>query len=328
MRPQHVVPTGFFQEARVCELPGPGTKECRAAPSLAGGERTHVWRVWGRFVGGKVPCPYGPSAGDEGFVKNVEFFKKWRETVGPEYPLMLDCYMALTVPYTIKLAKALEPYNLKWIEECLPPDDYDGYEQVPCAWDCPRPPAFFCLGCAVRGLSLVARGHVCLGPGVQIKRSIEGMGIMVTTAEHEYTRYGYRELIKRKAVDVLQPDITWLGGITEARRVVAMAAAYDILVVPHGSSVYSYHLQASQERGSGATLRLNGCGARPHVLAAVALRSTPLATAHWRSTSTSPPSRTRLCPTLGASSPTSRCPRCTSLRRPAPLFTRRPGRTH
>ena len=41
----------------------------------------------------------------------------------------------------------------------------------------------------------------------------------------------------------LQPDITWLGGITEARRVVALAAAHDILIVPHGSSVYSYHLQ-------------------------------------------------------------------------------------
>jgi L-alanine-DL-glutamate epimerase-like enolase superfamily enzyme len=35
----------------------------------------------------------------------------------------------------------------------------------------------------------------------------------------------------------LQPDITWLGGLTEARRIVAMAAAYDILVIPHGESV-------------------------------------------------------------------------------------------
>ena len=42
---------------------------------------------------------------------------------------------------------------------------------------------------------------------------------------------------------MLQPDITWLGGLTEARRIVAMAAAYDLPVVPHGSSVYSYHLQ-------------------------------------------------------------------------------------
>ena len=36
---------------------------------------------------------------------------------------------------------------------------------------------------------------------------------------------------------------SWLGGITEARRVVAMASAYDVAVIPHGSSVYSYHLQ-------------------------------------------------------------------------------------
>lgn len=66
---------------------------------------------------------------------------------------------------------------------------------------------------------------------------------LLTTGEHEYTRYGYRLLLERNAVDVLQPDITWVGGITEARRVVALAAAYDVMVIPHGSSVFSYHLQ-------------------------------------------------------------------------------------
>jgi len=156
------------------------------------------------FVAAKVPCCYGPSDGDEGFRKNVEFFKECREKVGPEFPLMLDCYMSLSVPYAIKLARALEPYGLKWMEEFLPPDDYEGYEEV--------------------------------------KKALQGI-TMLTTAEHEYTRYGFRELIKRRVVDILQPDITWLGGMTEARRVVAMAAAYDILVIPHGSSIYSYHLQ-------------------------------------------------------------------------------------
>ena len=42
---------------------------------------------------------------------------------------------------------------------------------------------------------------------------------------------------------LFQPDITWLGGITEARKVVALAAAHNIMIIPHGSSVYSYHLQ-------------------------------------------------------------------------------------
>ena len=56
-------------------------------------------------------------------------------------------------------------------------------------------------------------------------------------------RYGYRQLIERKCADIIQPDITWMGGITEARRLVSMAMSHDLLVIPHGSSVYSYHLQ-------------------------------------------------------------------------------------
>ena len=59
------------------------------------------------FVGAKIPCPYGPSAGDEGLRKNVAFFKDAREKVGPDFPLMLDCYMALTVPYSIKVQQQL-----------------------------------------------------------------------------------------------------------------------------------------------------------------------------------------------------------------------------
>lgn len=157
------------------------------------------------FVGAKVPCPYGPSAGDEGFRKNVEFFKDWRSKVGPEFPLMLDCYMAMTVPYTVKLAKALEPYGLKWIEEFLPPDNYGGYDDV--------------------------------------RKAMRGSSVMLTTGEHEYNRYGYQLLLNKRCVDILQPDISWLGGITEVRRVIAMASAHDVMVIPHGSSIYSYHLQ-------------------------------------------------------------------------------------
>mmetsp|Transcript_15576 Transcript_15576/g.23053 ORF Transcript_15576/g.23053 Transcript_15576/m.23053 type:complete len:207 (+) Transcript_15576:711-1331(+) len=80
------------------------------------------------------------------------------------------------------------------------------------------------------------------GPSAGDEGSVLGR-CMLTTAEHEYTRYGFRRLIQDKAVDILQPDVTWMGGITEARRITAMASAYDILVIPHGSSVYSYQLQ-------------------------------------------------------------------------------------
>ncbi|MBL4645974.1 MAG: L-rhamnonate dehydratase, partial [Rhizobiales bacterium] len=67
-----------------------------------------------------------------------------------------------------------------------------------------------------------------------------------TTGEHEYTRYGFRKLIEARAIDILQPDVMWLGGMTKLLRVSAMAAACDLLVVPHGSGAYSSHFMMSQ----------------------------------------------------------------------------------
>ena len=40
------------------------------------------------FVGAKIPCAHGPADGEEGFKENVEIFKKAREAVGPDFPLM------------------------------------------------------------------------------------------------------------------------------------------------------------------------------------------------------------------------------------------------
>ena len=60
--------------------------------------------------------------------------------VGPDFPLALDCYMALSVPYAIRLGHALAPHGLKWLEEFLPPDDYEGYAEVPSPTPPPWPP--------------------------------------------------------------------------------------------------------------------------------------------------------------------------------------------
>jgi L-rhamnonate dehydratase len=185
--------------------------------ALLGGkckERLPVYATTGRpdraqalgFQGAKVPLPYGPGDGDRGMRANIEFLKSARAAVGLDFPLMVDCYMSLTVPYTIELCTRIDrevPGGVKWVEEFLPPDDYDGYATV--------------------------------------KARVSST--LLTTGEHEYTRYGFRQLLERRCADVLQPDITWCGGITEARRIVALAAAYDIPVIPHGSSVFSYHLQ-------------------------------------------------------------------------------------
>ena len=119
----------------------------------------------------------------------------------PHFPIMIDCYMALTVPYTIELARRIDrevPNGVKWIEEHLPPDDYEGYSEV--------------------------------------KRKV-GQYNLFTCGEHEYTRYGFRQLLEKKCCDILQPDITWCGGITEAKKIYALASAYvSPFSFPHSST--------------------------------------------------------------------------------------------
>ncbi|MBS7654296.1 mandelate racemase/muconate lactonizing protein [Candidatus Bathyarchaeota archaeon] len=57
--------------------------------------------------------------------------------------------------------------------------------------------------------------------------------IPIAGGEHEYTRWGVRELLKHEAVDILQTDVTWVGGITEMRKICALASSEGIPVIPH-----------------------------------------------------------------------------------------------
>ncbi len=158
------------------------------------------------FIGGKMPLAHGPADRLEGIRANREAFQAMREKVGPDFMLMADCWMALDVPYATELAYALRDLNLYWLEEVLPPYDFDGHrllkERAP--W------------------------------------------MRWTTGEHEYTRYGFRKLIESRAVDIIQPDVMWCGGLTELLRISALAATYDVPVVPHGSGAYSYHFVITQ----------------------------------------------------------------------------------
>ena len=55
----------------------------------------------------------------------------------------------------------------------------------------------------------------------------------IAGGECEYTRYGFRQLINRRAVDILQPDLCATGGFTEMQHIVAMASAANLPVIPH-----------------------------------------------------------------------------------------------
>jgi L-alanine-DL-glutamate epimerase-like enolase superfamily enzyme len=141
----------------------------------------------------KLAVPYGPADGREGLKKNAELVKRTRESLGPDGDIMLDCWMALTEDYTMELAAMVAPYRVYWMEECLPPDEYAGFRRI----------------------------HDKIG------------STRLATGEHEYTRWGFKLLLEYNAVDIWQPDITWCGGLSELRHIGALAAAYNIPVIPH-----------------------------------------------------------------------------------------------
>ena len=75
----------------------------------------------------------------------------------------------------------------------------------------------------------------------------DGSPIDISGGEHEYTRWGFRQIVERGAMDVLQPDIYWCGGLSETVKICALASAFDLPVIPHGHSSHATaHLIASQ----------------------------------------------------------------------------------
>lgn len=92
----------------------------------------------------------------------------------------------------IEMGRALEPYNLYWIEEPVATDDIDGSARVAGALATP-----------------------------------------IAGYETEIGLYGFRELISRGAVDIVQPDLAWSGGFSECRRIAALAQAHHRMVAPH-----------------------------------------------------------------------------------------------
>lgn len=190
---------GKFREEPVYQLLGGPVR--REIQFYATGSRPDLAKQMG-FIGGKMPLRHGPAEEEEGLRQNLDELRIMRQRVGPDFWLMWDCWMSLDLPYATRLAKAAAPYEPKWIEEALSPDDYWGY--------------------------------------ADLRRAVP-QGIQIATGEHEATRWGFRLLLEFRCCDIVQPDVGWCGGLTELIKISALADAHKVLVVPHGSSVYSYH---------------------------------------------------------------------------------------
>jgi L-rhamnonate dehydratase len=174
------------------------------------------------FIGGKLPLHHAPAEGEEGLRKNLDELATMRERVGKDFWLMFDCWMSLDLNYATRLARAAHEHGLKWIEEALPPDDYWGY--------------------------------------AALRRNVPS-GMLVATGEHEATRWGFRLLLEMDCCDMIQPDVGWCGGLTELIKIAALADAHQVPVVPHGSSVYSYHFVVTHHNSPFAEFLMMAPGA-------------------------------------------------------------------
>jgi L-rhamnonate dehydratase len=75
----------------------------------------------------------------------------------------------------------------------------------------------------------------------------ERTDIPLAGAEHEYTRWGFRRFIDAGALDIIQPDIYWAGGLSETLKIAALASAHDLVTIPHGhSSPVGIHFSLAQ----------------------------------------------------------------------------------
>jgi D-galactarolactone cycloisomerase len=71
---------------------------------------------------------------------------------------------------------------------------------------------------------------------VEVTRALD---IAVAGGENEFTRWGFRDIVARKAMDIVQPDVCAAGGISECRKIAALALAHGVECVPHawGSAI-------------------------------------------------------------------------------------------
>ena len=122
----------------------------------------------------------------------VMVMKTIREAVGPDVCVALDVN-GTDVPSSVKLASAIDRYDVFWLEDPTPyPID--------------------------------------VGSLVKLREKIK---IPICVGETLSTIYEFKTLLESRAVDVIEPDLDFCGGVFQAKKIAAMAEAYRVPIAPH-----------------------------------------------------------------------------------------------
>jgi L-rhamnonate dehydratase len=161
------------------------------------------WNMELGFKATKLACPYGVADGLDALNRNEDLVAATRELVGRDVELMLDCWMAFDVEFAVRMAERLRPYGLKWIEDCLTPEDLHSHEAL--------------------------------------RRRVPWQTL--ATGEHWYVPQTFAQAAARQTADIFQPDIAWACGFTGCMRIAHLAEAAGIPVILHAgmNTPYGQH---------------------------------------------------------------------------------------
>jgi galactonate dehydratase len=124
--------------------------------------------------------------------RGLGWIREIRDKVGNRMDIAVDCWARFDLPSAERIAKAIEPYNIMYLEDAM-------------------------LSSNVEAFAHLAR-----------KTSVP-----ICMSETLASRYQYRAFLEAKACDVVMYDVTWCGGVTEAKKIADLADTYLIPTSPH-----------------------------------------------------------------------------------------------
>lgn len=144
-------------------------------------------------------------------LRSIGLVEAVRDAVGPEIDLLIEMHGRFNPATAIEIIQALAPTRPGWFEEPVPPENLPALKKV--------------------------------------AEAVASLGIPIATGERIHTLYEYRELFELGAADVIQPDISHLGGLMNAKKLAGWADAYYVLCAPHNvggpvSTAAALHLAA------------------------------------------------------------------------------------
>ena len=131
-----------------------------------------------------------------GMDEDLEIVRSARQVAGDGVDLMVDANMAYDNKTALEMAKRFSDFDIRWLEEPILVESPEQYTR-------------------------------------ELSKLTSSVGIYIAGGESLFTRYEFTEIIANHAVDIIQPDCTSVGGISEAKKIASMASAWNMPCVPH-----------------------------------------------------------------------------------------------